>query len=78
MISASEKHELLYDYYGFPDEAYELKYDAPGSPEVAALVEGALKDAGIEARRDLSRGTFVVNKSLSPTPIQFMGKREQS
>lgn len=55
-ISSAEKHELLYDYYGFPPEAYELKYDAPGSPEVAELVGGALEAKGLSPRKDLSRG----------------------
>ena len=34
-ISSGSKHSLFYDYYGFPPESYKLKYDAPGSPEVA-------------------------------------------
>ncbi|KAF2469769.1 Extradiol aromatic ring-opening dioxygenase [Lindgomyces ingoldianus] len=55
-ISCSEKHELLYDYYGFPDEAYALKYDAPGSKEVAGLVEGVLKERGLESKMDDRRG----------------------
>lgn len=55
-ISSASKHELLYDYYGFPDEAYQLEYNAPGSPEVAALVEGALKEVGLEAKKDMKRG----------------------
>ncbi|KAF2119963.1 Extradiol ring-cleavage dioxygenase, class III enzyme, subunit B [Lophiotrema nucula] len=55
-ISSAEKHELYYDYYGFPSEAYELKYDAPGSPEVADLVYDALKENGIEAKKDAKRG----------------------
>jgi aromatic ring-opening dioxygenase catalytic subunit (LigB family) len=37
-VSSGSKHELLYDYYGFPPESYEIKHDAPGSPEVAEEV----------------------------------------
>ncbi|KAF2715778.1 extradiol ring-cleavage dioxygenase [Pleomassaria siparia CBS 279.74] len=55
-ISSAEKHELLYDYYGFPPECYKFKYDAPGSPEVAGLVKTALDGAGFGARQDLFRG----------------------
>src|SRR5512143_1154615 len=29
---------MFYDYYGFPDEAYQINYPAPGSPETADKV----------------------------------------
>lgn len=55
-ISSGAKHELLYDYYGFPDEAYKLKHNAPGSPEIAGEVEKVLKEAGIDCIKDSERG----------------------
>lgn len=55
-VSSAAKHNLLYDYHGFPREAYELRYDAPGSPEVARMVLEALKKAGIEGMEDKERG----------------------
>ncbi|KAF2740802.1 extradiol ring-cleavage dioxygenase [Polyplosphaeria fusca] len=55
-VSSAAKHELYYDYYGFPPEAYDLKYDAPGSPEVADMIEKALKDEGLESKKDSRRG----------------------
>lgn len=61
-ISSSARHELLYDYYGFPDEAYKITHNAPGSPEVAGEVERVLKDAGIDCIKDSERGT-------SPSPF---------
>lgn len=55
-VSSGSRHELLYDYYGFPPESYEIKHDAPGSPEVAEKVAQALKEAGIECNKDSKRG----------------------
>ncbi|KAF1976154.1 Extradiol ring-cleavage dioxygenase, class III enzyme, subunit B [Bimuria novae-zelandiae CBS 107.79] len=55
-ISSGEKPALYYDYHGFPDEAYRLRYDAPGSPEVAELVRRQLEEAGIKGRKDATRG----------------------
>jgi aromatic ring-opening dioxygenase catalytic subunit (LigB family) len=55
-ISSGKKHELFYDYYGFPPEAYQIKHDAPGSPEVASEVEKALKEAGVQCEMDDERG----------------------
>ncbi|KAF1844190.1 Extradiol aromatic ring-opening dioxygenase [Cucurbitaria berberidis CBS 394.84] len=69
-ISSGSKYGLLYDYYGFPPETYEIKHNAPGSPEVAELVEKALKDAGVECNKDTERdwdhGVFVPMKLIDP------------
>ena len=58
-ISSGPKHKLYYDYYGFPPESYQLKYDAPGSPEVAELVEKALQGAGLGCKMDTERGSNI-------------------
>jgi aromatic ring-opening dioxygenase catalytic subunit (LigB family) len=56
-ISSGSKHDLYYDYGGFPPESYEIKHDAPGSPEIASEVEKALKEAGVQCKKDAERGT---------------------
>ena len=33
-ITYGAKPPLLYDYYGFPEESYEIKYPAPGDPQL--------------------------------------------
>jgi aromatic ring-opening dioxygenase catalytic subunit (LigB family) len=47
---------LLYDYYGFPPSTYDIKFPAPGAPEVSARVAELLEAAGIAWRYDHSRG----------------------
>lgn len=47
---------MLYDYYGFPQHTYDVKYPAPGSPEVAKRVQELLSKAGIKTNTDASRG----------------------
>lgn len=43
-IGTIERRPLVYDFYGFPDELYRVRYDAPAAPgiaeRVAALVGG--------------------------------------
>jgi 4,5-DOPA dioxygenase extradiol len=46
---------MFYDYYGFPDEAYEITYPAPGSPELANRMAGFLFKNNISVRLDLQR-----------------------
>ena len=48
--------EMIYDYSGFPPHTYELKYPAPGSPELAARVADLLGAADIPVRISTSRG----------------------
>ena len=55
-ISTGSSPDLFYDYYGFPQEAYELKYNAPGSPDVALEVAKAMKEEGLSPRLDDQRG----------------------
>ena len=61
---------MFYDYYGFPQEAYEIKYPAPGSPELANRIAGILKKNNIPARIDPQRGfdhgLFIPLKMMYP------------
>lgn len=69
-ISSSAQPGMVYDYGGFPDYLYQIRYAAPGSPELARRVRDLLAAAGIEARLDPHRGfdhgTFSVMKPLYP------------
>ena len=44
---AARRHEAVYDFGGFPDELYRLRYDPPGDPALAADVARRLSSAGI-------------------------------
>lgn len=61
---------LLFDYYGFPPESYELSWPAPGEPALAARVQELLRAAGISsatnAQRGFDHGAFVPLKLAYP------------
>jgi aromatic ring-opening dioxygenase catalytic subunit (LigB family) len=61
---------LLYDYHGFPPEAYALTWPAPGSPTLAARVRELLGRAGFATAEDPERGfdhgTFIPLKVTYP------------
>src|SRR5512140_1891797 len=42
-ITSAEQNSLIYDFGGFPRELYEVQYDAPGSPALAAEVAAHLQ-----------------------------------
>ena len=39
-VGCMEKPRLIYDFYGFPKELYQVKYDCPGEPALARQVTG--------------------------------------
>jgi len=55
-LTGAENPAMFHDYYGFPAEAYEIKYPAPGSPELAKRITGLLNENKIPARIDPQRG----------------------
>ena len=70
-VTAAARPELIYDYYGFPPESYQIRYPAPGAPELAARVGDLLKAHNIASHADPSRGfdhgLFVPLKLMYPS-----------
>ncbi|MCG8685198.1 MAG: dioxygenase [Desulfobacterales bacterium] len=71
VITSGPNPHLIYDYFGFPDAAYEIQYPAPGAPDLAKQVLENLSLAGIKARTDEKRGfdhgVFVPLTLMLPT-----------
>lgn len=55
-LSASERPQTIHDFGGFPAPLYDLRYPAPGDPELAARAIEILTCVGIDAQPDRSRG----------------------
>ncbi len=54
-ITSGARPPLLYDFGGFPEEMYRIRYDAPGDPELASEIRVLLDRAGIGAALDPGR-----------------------
>jgi aromatic ring-opening dioxygenase catalytic subunit (LigB family) len=69
-VSSAAQPPMLYDYYGFPEAAYQIRWSAPGAPWLAARVRELLAAAGIPSAEDPVRGydhgTFVPLKVAWP------------
>jgi aromatic ring-opening dioxygenase catalytic subunit (LigB family) len=71
-VTTAPAPPLFYDYYGFPPHTYEIKWAAPGSPELATrvrmLLSGAGLDSGEDGKRGFDHGVFIPLKVSYPEP----------
>lgn len=70
VLLAGARHEAVYDFSGFPDALYRLRYDAPGAPALAARVAGLLREAGLPVHTEdasgLDHGIWTPLRSMFP------------
>ena len=45
VLLAAAQHHTVHDFSGFPDALFQLRYDAPGAPDLAARVAELLRGA---------------------------------
>lgn len=55
-VSTAVQPPMEYDYHGFPEHTYHIRYPAPGAPALAARVRELLSGAAIATREDAQRG----------------------
>ncbi|MBK7863533.1 MAG: dioxygenase [Archangiaceae bacterium] len=68
-VGATRTVPLVYDFYGFPERYYQVKYPAPGAPQLAERVLSLLEPhQGVaqEPDRGLDHGAFVPLLAMYP------------
>lgn len=70
VLLAAARHAAVYDFGGFADVLYTLRYDAPGAPPWAGRVQALLHGAGLPAhvldRSGLDHGIWTPLRYLLP------------
>jgi 4,5-DOPA dioxygenase extradiol len=68
-LGATRSAPLVYDFYGFPSQYYEVRYPAPGAPELARRVRellGPTQPVADEPARGLDHGAYVPLVAMYP------------
>ncbi|HEY5715229.1 MAG TPA: class III extradiol ring-cleavage dioxygenase [Psychromonas sp.] len=56
VISGGQSPNTIHDFYGFPDELYDIEYNAPGSPALADKIAVLFTQQGLNPVVDRERG----------------------
>jgi len=66
--TAMEKPVTIHDFGGFPEELYDIRYPAPGSPELAKETKLIVKNSevGLDEKWGLDHGCWSVIRRLYP------------
>lgn len=69
-LLGAQNPPMFYDYFGFPAEAYDITYPAPGNPDLANKIATMLNDLGIPSKidpvRGFDHGSFIPLKLMYP------------
>ncbi len=83
-VISGEYPPLIYDFYGFPKELYQVEYAAKGEPKLADTIAELLHDDGVALNpaQGFDHGMWTVLKYLYPDAdipvVQLSLKRHQS
>jgi len=65
-ITGAQNPKQIYDFYGFPDELYQVKYAPPGSPDTAEAINAKLPEIQIDYDRGIDHAAWAVIKHIFP------------
>ena len=68
-VLGMNKPKTIHDFYGFPQELFDIQYPAVGSPETAHLIQAAVSEPKINTDLDmwgLDHGTWSVLRHMYP------------
>jgi len=65
-ITSNEKPKTIHDFYGFPQELYDQKYDCPGSKELITKVKDLVQEVNFDSRWGIDHGVWCVLSKMYP------------
>jgi 4,5-DOPA dioxygenase extradiol len=67
-VACNEKPKTIHDFYGFPEELYEIKYPCPGSPDDARFLTDSVRKVSIKCSNEwgLDHASWAILKHMYP------------
>mgnify|MGYP002412720576 FL=1 len=65
-ITGNQSPEQIYDFYGFPEELYRVKYSPHGSKTVAEMIAQEVDGIKIDANRGIDHAGWAVVRHMYP------------
>jgi 4,5-DOPA dioxygenase extradiol len=68
LVTAMEKPKTIHDFYGFPKSLFDVRYGAPGDPELAKDTAALIRKTpvGLDHECGLDHGTWSVVRQMYP------------
>lgn len=67
-VTSNEKLKTIHDFYGFPQELYDQKYDCHGSKELVTRVKDLAKEVNFDSKWGVDHGVWCVLSKMYPDP----------
>jgi len=67
-VTCTERPGTIYDFYGFPEELYNIKYPSSGSPKAAGLVKESVNKVKVNCNYDwgLDHASWAILRHIYP------------
>jgi len=67
-VGCMEKPKTIHDFYGFPEELYQIKYPSPGAPSYAKSVVESVKTVEVKCNSDwgLDHASWAILRHMYP------------
>lgn len=67
-LNSTNQNSIIYDFYGFPAELYEVKYPAKGDVKLSSRIRNMLEsfNVSLDEKRGLDHGTWSVLVNMYP------------
>ncbi|GGA52102.1 DODA-type extradiol aromatic ring-opening family dioxygenase [Paenibacillus physcomitrellae] len=70
LLTDADRYEAIHDFYGYPEELYQIRYSIPGDRKIAYEVQNLFQQSNLKFKtvpdRGLDHGAWVVLRRLYP------------